>query len=369
MKKYRVLFIGAFKKQTGDGGMGGQIFACRTLIESNLKKLYHFHLIDTTAVSIPAPPVYKRLFSVLKRQFQLFKFLMFYKVDIVIAFSSNGASFIEKGFMLLVARAFSKKTILAPRSGLIQNNYYNSGFYHSLIPLIVDRVDNVICQNELWKVFYESISNSLGRKFIIIQNWIDYKKYEVNESKKKNEDCVNILYIGWIEVYKGVFDLVDALELLENNNVRFKLKIYGSGSKKDELQNKISALGLNEHIELCGWADLNIKLEAFAWSDIFVQPSHAEGFPNTILEALASGVPVVATKIDGINDLIDKNDCGILVRRNNPEELAKGIETIIADKDLREKVTNNGLSTIRKNHSVESAVKKWDELISSLILN
>jgi len=167
-----VIFIGAFKSNTADGGTGGQLFACTSLIESELKNQFNFLLIDTTAVSIPAPPVYKRFTNVFRRQFQLYRYLLFYKVDTVIAFSSAGLSFAEKGFMLLFSNLFGKKTIFAPRSGISKVDYTSSSIYHRLIPFIIRKVDVVVCQNNKWKDFYQGITQIDDKKFKVIKNWI-----------------------------------------------------------------------------------------------------------------------------------------------------------------------------------------------------
>ena len=113
MKK-KIVFIGSFKESVKRGGVGGQMFACRSMIESTLIEHFDFHLIDSTAISIPAPSVFRRMGSVFARQFRFLKLLSMYRIDIVIAFSSSGLSFIEKGSMLVFAKLLGKKTVLAP---------------------------------------------------------------------------------------------------------------------------------------------------------------------------------------------------------------------------------------------------------------
>lgn len=363
MEKSNVIFIGAFKNTTGDGGTGGQLFACTSLIESDLKNQFDFYLIDTTAVSIPAPPVYKRLYHVFHRQFLLLKYLLFYRVETVIAFSSSGLSFVEKGMMLLVSNIFGKRTIFAPRSGITKLDYDSSKIYRFIIPYIVNRVDLLICQNQKWKSFYEGITSPNQKKFKVVRNWIDLDKYEENVSRLKNFNPPHILYLGWLETYKGINDLVLAVQILKNRKVPFILNIFGSGSQLQKVESSIEHFGLRDCVKLMGWANFNQKMEAFNWADIYVVPSHMEGSPNSILEAMALGVPILGTRIDGIEELL-KNESGLIVEKENPESLADGMVKLIKDISLRESLRKNALVKVKHQHGIEAAVNNWSSILS-----
>ncbi len=364
MIKKNVIFIGSFKSNTGDGGTGGQLFACTSLIESDLKNHANFLLIDTTAISIPAPPVYKRFFNVFKRQLQLYKLLLFYRVDTVIAFSSAGLSFIEKGFMLLVSKLFRKRTIFAPRSGITKADYANSKIYRSLIPFIIKNVDIVICQNMKWKLFYQGINPLNNNEFKVIKNWINLEKYEELPTHFDQSAIVNLLYLGWIETYKGIFDLLDAAHLLRSKQVQFNLKIFGSGSEMTNVNATITRLGLEDSVQTLGWANFNKKIEAFNWTDIYVQPSHMEGSPNTILESMALGKPVIGTNIDGVIELLD-NGVGMIVEKENPQSLADGLISLIRDSSLQKELRLKGLKRVKQNHSIEVAVSNWKQILNN----
>src|SRR6185312_7986520 len=100
-KRKKVLFVGSFQNKAADGSVGGQMFACRTLINSELKNLMDFILLDTTAESVPAPQVYKRIPKALNRVCTLVKSLITNRIDVAIIFSSSGWSLKEKGLMVI----------------------------------------------------------------------------------------------------------------------------------------------------------------------------------------------------------------------------------------------------------------------------
>ena len=175
--KNRVLFVGSFKEAAKDGSVGGQMFASRTLVNSDLKNEFEFILIDSTSDSVPAPPVYKRLGKVVSRFLKLFKHLLLDRPNSVLLFSSARLSLLEKGAMAVISKLFFTKVIFAPRSGLIKEDVQSSGFYKFYLKIIVSISDIVICQGTNWKIFYNSLGKYNAEKFIVIPNWIDASIY------------------------------------------------------------------------------------------------------------------------------------------------------------------------------------------------
>ena len=112
--KHKALFVGSFKKSE-DGSLGGQMFACQTLIESTLNNEVDWILLDSTSPSnIPRKIVY-RFLDALKRILRFIFYLCFKRIDLVLIFSANGTSFMEKGTMAILASKFSKKKLFLRR--------------------------------------------------------------------------------------------------------------------------------------------------------------------------------------------------------------------------------------------------------------
>ncbi len=359
MKK-KIVFVGSFKETTGDGGKGGQMFASRTLINSALQNDFEFLLIDTTAQSIPAPPVHKRIGSVLRRFGQLFKFLLFSRPHYVLLFSSAGLSFLEKGLMAILSKPFVGKVIFAPRSGLIKDNIARSGFFRRFAKLVLRASDTVICQGQSWKRFYASLGNFPDHKFRVVHNWIDTTAYEKNRPSYQNPSPVarRLLYIGWLEEYKGILDLIEAVALAKDRIPGLQMDVYGSGKLAQKAQDLAQSLGVSHLIQFRGWADETIKLAALREADMYVLPSHTEGFPNALLEAMASAIPSIATDVGGVSDLIINNETGLLVAPKNPTQLSAAIVELYQNEALRERLSRNARTVVRENHSLAAMETK-----------
>ncbi len=355
-KRDKILFVGSFKDAAKDGSVGGQMFACKTLINSGLKEEFEFILIDSTADSVPAPPVYKRIGKVFIRFIKLIYHLIKDKPSKVLLFSSAGLSLIEKGLMALVSKIFFVKVIFAPRSGLIKSNANSSAFYRYYIKLVLKISDVVICQGSFWKDFYSGFGDEFKNKLIVIPNWIDTLIYTNNRPEYKNQIALakEMVYIGWIEDYKGIFDLINAIQLIKSEIEGLNVSIYGSGKKLEEAKELSKKLELEKIITFRGWANLSTKLHVLSEADMYVLPSHAEGLPNALIEAMASGIPSIATRVGGIPDLIINNETGLLIDAHSEDQLAAAILSLYKDPKLREKLSSNGRSHVETNNSLNA---------------
>lgn len=150
---------------------------------------------------------------------------------------------------------------------------------------------------------------------------------------------------------------------------RLKAIIVGDGPSLNLLEQEIEKLGLSEVIGLAG--DRSDVADLLRTMDIFVLPSLAEGISNTILEAMASGVPVVATDVGGTPELIENRVTGLLVPNNNHTELAKAIRMLIDHPEMRKEMGANGRKRVEKQFSWDRAVDEYlvvyDELLGGRI--
>lgn len=368
-----VLFVGSFKKQANDGSVGGQMFACRSLLEtSNFEKMT-VHLLDSTARSVPAPPVFIRIPYVILRLLKFLYYLIVKGPSIILVFTSAGLSFVEKGLMVIIANFFNRRTVLAPRSGLIKSNVSNSRFYKWLVSTVVNKSDIIICQSQSWKEFYMSVSNSIEEdKFRVIKNWIDPGKYLENNSDHDTgtkPESLKIIYLGWLERYKGIVDLIEAVKILECKSIHINLDIYGDGSLSGYLKDEIKKSNFNGNIKLRGWANEQQKMNALKECDIFILPSHLEGFPNALLEAMASEKAAIATSVGAIPELVMNEVNGLLIPSKSPEKIATAIQSLITNSDLRKAIAKNARQTVLEEHSVDKAGVKFDSIFSELLTN
>lgn len=363
IKKLKVLFVGSFLDSAKDGSVGGQMFASKSLIDSSLKDNVDWVLLDSTANTNRVISFNKRLLKSIKRTFVFLSLLIFKKIDIALIFTGSGNSFKEKGLMANLAKLFGIKVILAPRSGFIINDFNDSSLMKQYIQFTFNNVDKILCQGESWKKYFISQCQIPASKMLVIQNWIDTGLYE--KSAPENE-VPNILYLAWVDTNKGIFDLIEAIKRLSDNNVPFNLNVSGDGNAMPKIKSLISKYNLGDKVILHGWVIGDQKMNLLKNSDIFILPSHFEGFPNALLEAMASGIASIATDVGSVKDIIIHNENGLIIPPNDSAAIEASLKYLLINSTIRKKLGRNARKTVLRNNSIQSAVSTINQLFKDL---
>ena len=170
---------------------------------------------------------------------------------------------------------------------------------------------------------------------------------------------VRLLSVGRLDPEKGLSFLVEAVEVLaKEERLDVVLQIVGKGLKGGEesrLRQEVKKRRLTGHIRFIGYISYEPELlRLYRESDIFVLPSlTGEGFPQTLFEAMACGVPIIATKVAGIPYLIEDGENGLLINPASPREICEAVEQLTNDSRLRSRLIRNSLSTV-KSHTLEA---------------
>ena len=163
------------------------------------------------------------------------------------------------------------------------------------------------------------------------------------------DDHVKVLLsVGRLSHEKGHADLIREFPeiLRRNKDIPLRLVLVGEGPERDRIEALCRQLGLTEAVTLTGQQDDVSPFYAIA--DVFVLPSHSEGSPNVLLEAMAAGVPVVATAVGGIPEIVTSERDGLLVRKKDGQDLADAITRLLTDKALRERLVGSAIDVISK---------------------
>jgi glycosyltransferase involved in cell wall biosynthesis len=170
--------------------------------------------------------------------------------------------------------------------------------------------------------------------------------------------------VGRLDPVKAQRDLLAALERLAPRHPSLRLEFVGDGPLRDALAAEARERGIADRVRFRG--EVARPEDAYAAFDVFALPSLNEGISNTILEAMASGLPVVATRVGGNPELVVEGATGTLVSPENPAELAAAIERYLDDPALRRAHAAAGRERAERDFSIRTMVRRYEDLYASL---
>jgi glycosyltransferase involved in cell wall biosynthesis len=367
MKK-KVLFVGSFLEMASDGSVGGQMYACKSLLKSRLSDEIDWLLLDSTGKSVPPPPIYERLFTSISRCFKFVYLLLFFSPSSVLIFSANGPSVYEKGCMIILAKLLGRNTVFAPRGGALIDEIANNKAKRFFFKLVAKCSNHIICQGVFWKVYFNSLLGvKFQKKLVVINNWIDYQLYQfpLKSLPIRNNEEVNILFMGWMQVEKGVHDLFDALLQLECGSKKINMYFLGDGDQREYLQIRAALESQNKQIQFYfpGWIYGSKKMTYLQLADIFVLPSYSEGMPNSLIEAMASGVAPISTNVGSVPELIDDHVNGFMFQPKDKSALTCALTHLIINPELRNIFAIKSKEKICRHHSLNCAVASFKKIL------
>ncbi|MEV6728693.1 MULTISPECIES: glycosyltransferase [unclassified Streptomyces] len=170
--------------------------------------------------------------------------------------------------------------------------------------------------------------------------------------------------VGRLAFEKGVDLLLDAWAEAAPQHPDWVLRIYGAGVEEPALQAHATALGLETSVTWMGSTD--DVLGALRGASVFAQASRAEGFPITLLEAMATGLPVAAFDCaPGVREIVEHGEDGLLARLGNTMELAGHLDVLMSDRELRDRLGDNAFRSVQRYSSAE-ITDRWEELFTFL---
>jgi len=180
-----------------------------------------------------------------------------------------------------------------------------------------------------------------------------------------NEGKDFILSVARLHPVKGLRYLVEACDILKERGLQFKCIIVGEGPERESLRALISELKLDGHVKLVGSKTCNELLNYYRHAKVFVLPSVYEAMGVATMEAMACKVPVVATKVWGVPELVEDGVNGFLVPPKDPQKLADAIEILLKDPELCRRFGEEGRRKVEREFNLEKQVKKLIELWES----
>jgi glycosyltransferase involved in cell wall biosynthesis len=174
-----------------------------------------------------------------------------------------------------------------------------------------------------------------------------------------------VLFSGRFIERKGIDFLLRAWKSLHDDFPDARLILLGEGPLLPEMKRLASELGIDGSVEFRG--HVPVIQDLLRAADIFVLPSLQEGMPNSLLEAMACGLPPVGTRIGGVEDIVTDGENGVLVEAGDADELAAGLRRLLADEDLTREMADRARQTIRDFYTLDSTVPRYLTLYGDLV--
>lgn len=210
---------------------------------------------------------------------------------------------------------------------------------------------------------------------ILVPNGVDLplfiKKIEESEKKKlaemlnKKSGDVFVVTTGRLTHKNAVDDIISALVDLPKN---VSLIVVGKGEEGARLQKQANDLNVADRVKFLGFIDYKELPKYLSICDIFIRPSRSEGFGNSFIEAMAAGLPVVATPVGGIPDFLDDKETGVFCSPDNPQSIVRAVNEIISNEELRNKIIINAKDRVVSLYGWDHIAQKMKGLAFDRLL-
>lgn len=339
---------------------GGQLTAANGLVHYLALNGIRYELLNTLARNYPPTSLMIKILQSLGRIYKGWRHAANANCYGYLAFSNFGLSFYERCATSLIFRLYRKPALIFFRSTEILE-WRLSIFKKKMFSALLKAPSVVVSQGSLLK---QELHNLGVLKVEVIPNWLPPDFSVAQRPKTYPEDgVVNFIYIGWLESAKGVPELLKAANLLRPLAKRFRIFLAGNGTLEQYVADEISKNQLT-NVHHLGWLDNSDVINLLDCGHVFVLPSHTEGFPNVLLEAMSRGLPAISTRVGAIPDVLKHDDNGMLVNVSSQTDIVECMSRYINDRDLIPAHSRSAIETVTRFHGRDVNCEK---LLSAFI--
>lgn len=295
----------------------------------------------------------------------IFKFLLSLRRKGVIAYvhTSSKNSFYRKSVFILVAILFRRRIILHIHPSHFYDYFCKlDGLTRCYVSFLLRKIFCFVVLTDDMKIKMEGLFP--GKIVYVLNNPVDIQKMTLSGSYIRKDN--SLVYLGWFIKGKGVFDLVDAIEIIALTNKNIHLDFYGT-KQIETLRTYIQKKNLTRHITVHGWINDTRKVKVLLECTCLVLPSYSEGIPNVILEAMATKTPIISTLVGGIKEVLSDRQNAIIVKAQDSQDLSNKIIQLLADPELRNTISQNAFYDVSSKYDVKIIKKKFLKILDSVI--
>jgi len=274
---------------------------------------------------------------------------------------------------------------IARLAGLLSKRTVITSIRGEILPLLgkkktwfeyrMQRLSSKIIVNSSWLKEYLVDHGSRSDKVVVIYNGTesscfksDADALDIRKKYSVPEDALLMGVVARLHPMKNHIAFFDTVSIVRRSLPNVHAVVVGNGELMDDLQAYVKAIGLQENVTFLGTVTKELP-DIYRMMDVYLLSSRwGESFPNVILEAMSAGVPVVATNISAVPEIITDGEDGFLVEKNNPEMMADRVLKIVSDEKLRKRFIQHGIVRAEK-FGVESMVDRYMLLYNDICNN
>ncbi len=339
--------------------MGGVGVYYQTLLNSSLPEKINLRFVQTSSQNRENSSTGKasltNLVGAIKDCWRFTKAILAYRPQIAHIGTAFGLSFVKHTYCVILARLFGSRVLLHPHCSYAVIYKERSKLWKWYFGQVIKLTNGIVVLSKEW---LQLAAIAPGSIISYLPNAIDLKLYkpiaEKNLIRIKNEELIQILYLGFLGKDKGTFDILSAAQIVASKNRKVVFNLVGAELSPGELSNLhtcVEKSKLSDCVKIQPPAFGEDKITVLNNADIFIYPSYYEGMPMAVIEAMACGLPIIASRIGGLPEMVFEGVNGFLIEQGKPEQLADAVGRLIND---REKCISMG----KASHQI--ACEKFD---------
>ncbi len=347
--------------------LGGVTNFIQTISENFSNEIDVYHLFIGKSIKSESNLV--RLFKPITDAIRLFKKIQKNHYDVIhINPSLDLKSILRDGLFMLVINTPSHQKAMVFFHGWeekLAQIILKNKFFCFFMRQTFGKAKKIVVLAE--KVAKQLIEMGIDKnKIVLMSTMFDGALFD-GIKKKSDDNKITLLFLSRFAAGKGLMELLDAFNNVRTLHPGVSLHLVGNGSEKLAVEKKISALNLEENVTLPGYIYGKEKAQELVNADIFILPSYSEGCPVSLLEAMAAGLPIIATDVGGIPDIITDGENGVLLTSHTPDAIEKGINKMLENKINRQKIGLLNQKIAWENYESKVATPRLEKIYKKIL--
>lgn len=358
-KKSKILLVGSSLR-----AVSGVSTHLNQLLNSRLSEIYEFIYFQIGSHGRQESSV-EKLFRFILSPWQLALRIILTRPQIIhLNTSIDRKAFWRDVFYLFAAKIFVVKIVYQVHGGPLPQDFFQGNkLLTAFMKWIFKLTHAIILLAEIEREAYSRFT--AVRHLAVIPNAIDLIPFKNAEHKSFNDEALKLVYLGALTFDKGVYESIDAVAILKDklNSNKIIYQIAGAGPEEQKFRKKVEELGISDIVEFKGALYGEEKDKMWNEAHLFVFPTfHAEGLPYAVLESIASGTPLITTRVGANPDVLTDGVHGYLIEPKDPKLIADSILKMISDRKKLKEMSVNCIKRAHEYYGINRLADQFDEL-------